>query len=164
MTITGTSDPIGGTKPKKIQSDAKVTRNVNSMLVDSDGQIAGGDKTSTGDVEAPGCPEVPPGSICGQKFDDLNHNGVKDAGEPGMLGWTIQLAGLGAPVTTVTDEQGNFCFTGLPSGSYTISEMGVSPSVQTALWNAGLFHSVVKLCSPTHLPCSEPAVASVKLR
>src|SRR5262249_20242982 len=31
---------------------------------------------------------VNPGSIAGQAFRDLNGNGVKDAGEPGLAGWT----------------------------------------------------------------------------
>jgi hypothetical protein len=31
------------------------------------------------------------GSISGQKFEDLNGNGTKDTGEPGLQGWTITL-------------------------------------------------------------------------
>ena len=34
---------------------------------------------------------------------------------------------------------------------------------QTACWKDGLLHSVRKLSSPTHFPCSSPAVAFVKL-
>src|SRR4029078_10596021 len=30
-----------------------------------------------------------PGSIHGQKWNDLNNNAVKDPGEPGLQGWTI---------------------------------------------------------------------------
>ena len=32
-----------------------------------------------------------PVEIHGQKFEDLNGNGVQDPGEPGLSGWTIQL-------------------------------------------------------------------------
>ena len=32
-----------------------------------------------------------PGTIAGVKWDDLNGNGVRDAGEPGLNGWTIHL-------------------------------------------------------------------------
>src|SRR5262249_5715800 len=32
-----------------------------------------------------------PGEISGVKFNDLNGNGVRDAGEPGLAGWTIVL-------------------------------------------------------------------------
>lgn len=35
--------------------------------------------------------EVIPGTIRGQKWHDLNGNGVKDPGEPGLEGWTIYL-------------------------------------------------------------------------
>jgi subtilisin-like proprotein convertase family protein len=40
--------------------------------------------------------EVAPGTIRGQKWNDLDGNGVKDFGEPGLAGWTIFL-----------DENGN---------------------------------------------------------
>ncbi len=33
-----------------------------------------------------------PVSISGRKFEDLDGDGVKDAGEPGLVGWTIELA------------------------------------------------------------------------
>ncbi len=107
--------------------------NVNSMLVDSDGNVASGDKTYNGDIEAPGCPEPVLGTICVGKFNDLNHNGVHDAGEPPIPGWTITLTGPGGIViTAVTDEQGKVCFTGLAAGTYTLSEVGQYPWVQTA--------------------------------
>jgi len=32
-------------------------------------------------------------SASGTKFNDLNGNGVKDAGEPGLAGWKINLSG-----------------------------------------------------------------------
>ncbi len=27
--------------------------------------------------------------LCGYKYDDVNSNGIRDAGEPGLPGWTI---------------------------------------------------------------------------
>jgi hypothetical protein len=66
---------------------------------------------------------LPPqlGSICGSKFNDLNCNGQWDGGEPGLAGWTINLAG---PVNTsvLTGAGGTYCFNGLPAGNYTVSE------------------------------------------
>ena len=61
------------------------------------------------------------GSISGQKFNDLDGDGVKDAGEPGLSGWTIELDG-GAQ-STVTDGSGNYSFTNLTPGTYTITEV-----------------------------------------
>ena len=72
------------------------------------------------------------GSICGQKFSDLNHNGIKDAGEPGIPNWAIQISGPGGTYTVLTDANGNYCFNELVAGAYTISEIGMSPWIQTA--------------------------------
>ncbi|TAK53410.1 MAG: hypothetical protein EPO24_14380 [Bacteroidetes bacterium] len=61
------------------------------------------------------------GSICGVKFEDVNGNGARDIGEPGLPGWTILLQG---PVTqfTQTDANGNYCFTSIPPGYYIVNE------------------------------------------
>ncbi len=64
---------------------------------------------------------VPAGTITGTLFADLNSNGVKDAGDSALSAWTIRLNG-GATATTTTDPGGNYSFTGLSAGSYTVSE------------------------------------------
>ena len=102
----------------------------NSLLIDSDGNVTGQDKTFIGDVEVP-CPAPPSGRICGFKFNDKNHNGVQDAGEAGMAGWTIQINGP-LSQTTTTGQGGTFCFTNLPAGTYVVSEVGQPGWVQTA--------------------------------
>lgn len=65
------------------------------------------------------CPTT--GSVSGMKFWDINGNGVKDTGEPGLSGWTINLAG---PTTgsQVTGAAGAFGFTSLVPGAYTLTE------------------------------------------
>jgi hypothetical protein len=75
-----------------------------------------------------------PGSICGIKYYDINRNGVRDErgeGEPVLPGWTISISG---PVNTtvITNAQGDYCFTGLPAGTYTIAEVLQSNWQQTA--------------------------------
>ena len=66
-----------------------------------------------------------PNAIGGIKFEDLNANGVRDPGEPGLAGFTISLAPPSSgtpPQTTVTDESGHFLFTNVTPGSFVLSE------------------------------------------
>ena len=67
--------------------------------------------------------------ICGMKFNDINRNGVKDVGEPGLAGWTITLSPGSS--TTTTDANGNYCFSLLAPGTYTVSEVPQSGWSQT---------------------------------
>ena len=60
------------------------------------------------------------GSVSGFVWDDLNTNGIQDAGEPGIPNQVVTLAG---PVnaTTTTDANGAYLFSNLPAGNYTIT-------------------------------------------
>lgn len=63
--------------------------------------------------------------IGGQKFNDLDADGVKDEGEAGLAGWTIQLDKNGdgsVEATATTDAYGYYRFTDLGPGSYRITE------------------------------------------
>ncbi|MEX2089125.1 MAG: SdrD B-like domain-containing protein, partial [Bacteroidota bacterium] len=71
-----------------------------------------------------------PSSLCGVKFNDLNGNGVKDAGEPGLPGWEISLNVTGIP-PVITDSLGNYCFNNLPPGTYTLTETNQTGWQQT---------------------------------
>ncbi|MBK9151774.1 MAG: carboxypeptidase regulatory-like domain-containing protein [Saprospiraceae bacterium] len=67
-----------------------------------------------------------PATIGDFVWDDKNANGVQDAGEPGIPGLTVTLSGTagdGTPVnlTTVTGPNGEYSFTGLKPGSYTVT-------------------------------------------
>jgi hypothetical protein len=67
-------------------------------------------------------------SIAGEKYDDTNGNGQRDAGEPTLPGWDIHLDGadgMGTPVHLVqtTDGVGAYNFGNLVPGHYTISEV-----------------------------------------
>ena len=67
------------------------------------------------------------GSICGIKFNDLDGDGVKDPGEPGLANWEINLT-YNTVAGTVnlkdsTDDNGNYCFYNLQPGIfYHVSE------------------------------------------
>src|SRR5207302_8005255 len=57
------------------------------------------------------------GTVAGTKFEDHNGDGIRDAIDQGLAGWTIQLIRLGGFATLVgtrkTDAAGHFMFTGL---------------------------------------------------
>ena len=62
-----------------------------------------------------------PLSLGNRVWDDLNNNGVRDAGEPGLAGVTVTLftAASVAVATAVTDANGYYLFTNLnPNGYY----------------------------------------------
>ena len=77
------------------------------------------------------------GEIHGRKWLDRNGNGQRDENEPVLPGWTIYLdlnsngmRDAGEP-SIVTDENGNYWFTGLPPGTYTVAEVPQSGWEQT---------------------------------
>lgn len=74
------------------------------------------------------------GSICGTKYQDVNCDGrIDPAVDPVLAGWTIILKdNLGnVQSTAVTDANGNYCFQGLPTGTYVVSEQNQFGWVQT---------------------------------
>ncbi len=75
----------------------------------------------------------------GVKYNDLNGNGVRDAGEPGLAGWTIVLqAADGTIIKTETDANGEYWFMDLPAGNYRVYESHhmsrISPTIPDAPW------------------------------
>ncbi|WP_164716242.1 SdrD B-like domain-containing protein [Paenibacillus whitsoniae] len=66
------------------------------------------------------------GSIGDFVWEDLNANGIQDAGEPGISGVTVELydaANLTTPLpggTTTTDASGKYSFTNLDPGNYKV--------------------------------------------
>ena len=75
--------------------------------------------------------------IKGFKFNDLNGNGKRDQGEPGLEGWTIELescpfsANSCTTASTTTDANGFYRFAGLDIGEYEVCEVQQSGWVQT---------------------------------
>jgi len=93
------------------------------------------------------------GTISGIKFNDLNGNGVRDAGEPGLAGVTITRTGsindpVGAPLTVVTDASGAFSFT-VPFGNFTLSETVPAGFAQTAPAPPGTIASNINFAQRT---------------
>ncbi len=88
--------------------------------------------TSSGtDVSGQNFGNIELGTISGMKFNDMDGNGVKDIGDNGVSGWKIYIGGTRVD-STLTDANGNYSFTNLAQGSYTISEEVQSGWLQTA--------------------------------
>ena len=71
--------------------------------------------------------ELPPSSLSGTVYRDVNKNGTFDPGEPGLSGVTITLTGTddhanAVHVSAVTNGSGSYTFTNLRPGNYTITE------------------------------------------
>ncbi len=80
-----------------------------------------------------------PSEIRGSKWNDLNANGLREASEPGLVGWTVYIdlnnnASLDAndrstttladnPNTTAVDESGTYSFTDLLPGNYSVRDV-----------------------------------------
>lgn len=85
------------------------------------------------DVPPPVLPPPPPpppsgdaqSAIQGAVFADNNASFVRDAGEPGLGGWSVTLSG---PVSAAASSgaDGSYSFTGLPAGLYVVC---VSPQI-----------------------------------
>ncbi|MCP4223945.1 MAG: hypothetical protein GY773_11425, partial [Actinomycetia bacterium] len=90
-----------------------------------------------------------------QVFEDLDHDGVFGAGEPGVPGVTVILTWAGPDgligtaddltFTTVTDSSGQYTFDLLPAGGFLVelddptipADLGVAPPVTLTLADAG---------------------------
>lgn len=88
-------------------------------------------------ITMPDCIVGVTGSISGLKFNDLNGNGIRDAGEPGLQGVTVFLDANGNGVLDageerrITDVNGNYSFAGLASGTYRVRQDLPAGVVQT---------------------------------
>lgn len=108
-----------------VATDVTVTPSVISVI-----DLTGGKSISQNNdfAEIPVAPSA--GVISGTVYVDANDNGLVDGGEPGIGGVSMSLTGLDADgnrvnLTTVTDANGAYTFTGVPpsgAGGYTISE------------------------------------------
>ena len=65
------------------------------------------------------------GSIYGTVYNDLNQDAVQEDGEPGLSTWTVQLLNSGGQViaTTLSNAQGDYAFSNLLPGTYSVQEV-----------------------------------------
>ncbi|MEM7533520.1 MAG: SdrD B-like domain-containing protein [Chloroflexota bacterium] len=103
--------------PQDAGSDDAVDSDVDENGRTGDtGFLPGGDEDLTLDMGI-----YQPVSIGDMVWEDLNGNGLQDAGEPGIQGVPVTLHnadGTSTGQTTTTDADGQYLFDGLPPGSY----------------------------------------------
>jgi hypothetical protein len=101
-----------------------------------------------------------PFNVCasksGTKFHDLNTNGTRDTGEPGLGGWTINLYqdtdpkgtynGEAVFQTDVTEANGSYSFANLFSGDYIVCEVLQADWFQSAPTSAPTGETLVTNC------------------
>ncbi|MCA9041577.1 MAG: hypothetical protein KDA65_14585 [Planctomycetaceae bacterium] len=102
-----------------------------------------------------------PSEIHGVKFEDINGNGIRDAGEPGIEGVTIyidldrdDILDPGEP-TTLTGPDGSYSFGDLETDSYVVREIIPEGYIQTfpdvptgILWPEGVSNPAVGNVTP----------------
>ncbi|MFM6495784.1 MAG: SdrD B-like domain-containing protein, partial [Dolichospermum sp.] len=82
-------------------------------------------------------PNIKLGGIKGSKWNDINSNGVWDTGEQALAGWTIYIDSNkngqfdAGELSTVTDANGQYTFSNLGPGEYTIGEVAQTGWEQT---------------------------------
>jgi len=82
------------------------------------------------------------GTISGQEFNDLDGDGAKDTGEQPLVGWTIQLdldSNGSVDLTTTTDANGEYTFTGVSAGTHLISQVTQTGWTQTCPSASGTY-------------------------
>ncbi|MFM6646096.1 MAG: SdrD B-like domain-containing protein, partial [Microcystis panniformis] len=81
--------------------------------------------------------QIPLGSIQGSKWNDANANGIWEADEKALAGWTIYIDSVANgtldpwELSTVTDANGKYSFTNLGPGEYAIQEVNQKGWIQT---------------------------------
>ena len=86
---------------------------------------------------------APPAEVRGYKFNDLNLDGIRDPGEPGLEGWTITLDEHGDGTidqTTVTAADGSYIFPAVRHGHYHVGELQQPGWVQTRPSSPGYYN------------------------
>ena len=117
-------------------SNVQISGDDSVVLFDSPaGDLFPGDRNENPDVFAITTAGL--SSLSGQVFNDANGNGSSDSGEQGLQYWTVYLDANDnghldpSESFVLTDATGNFSFTGLTPGTYTVAIVPQAGYLQT---------------------------------
>ena len=116
-----------------------------TLTVDSTNTVAESDETNNVYTRRFFVAQNYNGDIHGFKWNDLNGNGTRDAGEPGLAGWTIYLDANnngqfdpGSESSDITDASGAYDLLNVPAGLHNVREVAQTNWQQTSPGPAGL--------------------------
>src|SRR5690606_3369360 len=84
--------------------------------------------------------ELPPASLSGYVYGDLNNNGIKNNNEPGLANVTLELLdanGVGLGIYATTDSNGYYKFENLAPGTYGVRQVNQPDGWYDGLDTAG---------------------------
>jgi len=123
-TIVQTSEPAGAIDGK----DSHLVNGVQTAIANSDTTDSIPVTVNSADVPHNDFGEVILSSLSGYVYNDINNDGIKQSGEPGVVGATVTLTGTNDKGQAVnlsmqTDVNGFYSFTGLrPGTNYKLTE------------------------------------------
>ena len=137
--VAGSITPSNGSSgtPGSAGNASETSSQIQGIVLNGDG--AGGEISGS---QRNDFPEVAPASLSGAVFIDLNNDGIRQGGDSGLAGVVINLSGIdwqNRPVTatTTTDASGNYRFSGLQPGTYTVTEPSQPAGTANGLTVAG---------------------------
>ncbi len=145
-TVTGTVAP---TATETTPATGTVTATVTATPTATRTVTMTGTPTGTATATTTATP-AGPGSIAGAKWNDLDGDHRRDAGEPALAGWTIRLdrqeqngPNWNEVGRDVTDANGAYSFGGLAEGHYRVHEVAQNGWTPTFPTNAEGMHNLV---------------------
>jgi len=124
--------------PRDTGSNVELGSSFARFRVSTAGSLGPGGSAGDGEVEDYAVTLAASSEVTGTKWNDLDLDGVRDAGEPGLAGWTIYLDTNGngrldpAEPTGITDVNGSYLIAGMGAGTYSVAESMLNGWKQTS--------------------------------
>lgn len=150
------STGVAGTASNPTSTTSQIT----GIVLNADGgsgEISG----TTGNNFA----EVAQSSISGTVFLDQNHNGLQNGADAGIAGITVQLLNNSGTVvaSTTTDANGNYSFSGLNPGTYSVREPNQPSGTSNGITTAGAVGNGGTAGTPTGVTTVPSQISSIVL-